>query len=151
MKALLPDGRLLGITDHAADRYIERVRPSCPGRRDAEREIQRLVQEHGVLVDEPPVWLGGWRDEDVSWVSPEHSVGYVVCGCVVFALAWVPGQPQVQLVTTIAQGTIPDSVRAAKTRQHRGRRRRRQNGTGRVYRAHRAQLRRQHDPDGYGR
>lgn len=113
MKARLPDGRHAGITSHAADRFIERVRPTIENRRAAERELQRLIEQHG----RAPASRDAWVRQD----GREH----VMIGddfAVVVALE--PGQVQPQLVTVIVRGMLSPDVREKRNTGRKGRRRR---------------------------
>lgn len=55
------------FTQHALDRFVERVRPAISTRRAALREMRRLAVLSGHVTDAPPVWLPHSRPAD-AWL-----------------------------------------------------------------------------------
>lgn len=59
------------VTDHAVERYIERVRPMLTPR-DARMELERLVRTEGVILEDPPDWVYEAEDRDRradAWIA----------------------------------------------------------------------------------
>jgi hypothetical protein len=63
--------RGLDVSDHAVERYIERVRPHLTMQR-GRFELERLVRNEGVILDAPPAWVHESDDVDRradAWVE----------------------------------------------------------------------------------
>lgn len=99
---------MIRVSDHAIDRYIERVKP-CLEPEQAKAEILRLFDEVVGFRDTPPDW------HDPGKVPPFERYAMVGDG-----IAF--GMKGLVVVTTLARGGHSDEVREARNRRHAGRR-----------------------------
>lgn len=101
----------LGISDHAVDRYVERVKPSLT-RREAMRDLRRLARTIGTVTTQRPEWVGeschvdGWLllGEDIALPVIRTPRGWLV-------------------KTTLARGVLAPGVRRSRNRFKAARRR----------------------------
>lgn len=106
---------IVWVAAHAADRFVERVRPGMT-RRDARAELTRLLTEFGTRVP-TPAWLERYPlDGTCCWVE--------ICDGVVCILQERPEPEPPVCVTVLTRATVSDAVRA----ERQGRRRRHQGG-----------------------
>lgn len=104
------------LTDHAVERYIERIRPGADDA-CARADMRRLLAFGKFeLADDRPVYLTE---------ANELAYGYIVCGSVAFPIIRV-GDPARFIVTTTIKGIVPRPERAPREGANRrsGRRRR---------------------------
>jgi hypothetical protein len=112
-----------GISDHALERYAERVRPGLIGAVSAgtiAADLRRLVDAHGTTHRHPPDWV------PPDWPSPEDL--WVHCGDVALVVAPSTGGCPKVVTTVLARGGISDANRArrngARSARTHGRRKR---------------------------
>jgi hypothetical protein len=108
----LPDGRDALVSEHALERWHELV---CPLRPEwwAVALLSSVVDMAGALTDEPPAWVSPERETMQSYlvagdflfiVAPRRSGGFIV-------------------VTTIARGELPRTIRQARNHANKVKRR----------------------------
>ena len=105
------------LTQHAIERFHERVRPGL-AMAAAEEELARLVSIADVVTEPPP-----WHGERQRRTAP----AYLVIGDLVLPAEWLVGEPDVLVaVTCIARGCLSDRARARRNEaRQRGQRARR--------------------------
>jgi hypothetical protein len=106
----LPDGRLVHITNHMVDRWIETVCP-CAAPLEALLRLDRWLELTAVILDVPPAWA-------VTDVPP----GSPMVGCIVAGDYAIPVLDQgfsLYAPTIIARGGLTTSERQARNRDAR--------------------------------
>jgi hypothetical protein len=104
----LPDGPV-AVTNHALERYGERVRPYLDGLRRLHADMVRLVGVCAVVQDDPPAWVkDDWDREG------KRERRFVVCGdiCLVLQLSPEGSRYPAAIVTVLAKGHMGDAARA---------------------------------------
>src|SRR4051812_18838316 len=101
----------LGISDHAVDRYIERVKPTLT-RREATKDLRRLARSVGSITTERPDWVGEACHVD-GWLLLGDDIALPVLKTPVGWLA----------KTVLARGVLPPGVRRMRNRAKAARRR----------------------------
>ena len=100
-----PAGERVYLTDHALERYGERVRPHLQAPQDLQVDAQRLVKACGVLSEAAPEWANcNWEAE------AREPAAWLVCGDVAFVVE-VDGKGRRVALTTITRGGISDQAR----------------------------------------
>lgn len=113
------------VSQHAVDRYIERIAPGMAGRRaDVRKLIVRLVRSDAVVRPEPPEWLPVYDSATAD--APNETVG-VECWAVLVELGIAFPMRNGWVVTTLARAGLSPEVRARRNgrRSARSERRRR--------------------------
>lgn len=101
----------LGISDHAVDRYIERVKPTLT-RREATKDLRRLARSVGTITAERPEWVG-----ESCYVD-----GWLLLGDdIALPVLKTPGGWLAK--TVLARGVLPPGVRRMRNRAKAARRR----------------------------
>jgi hypothetical protein len=104
----LPGGPV-AVTNHALERYGERVRPHLAGLKRLHADMARLVGVCGCVQDDPPAWVkDDWDREG------EREGRFVVCGdiCLVLQLSPEGSRYPSAVVTVLAKGHMGDVARA---------------------------------------
>lgn len=93
----------VALTDHAIERYVERVRPACD-HRSARRELSKLVPVAGTIEPSAPAW----RHEPAQFP-------HLVIGDVAFPLTPSRRDPQVLVACTcLVRGWRPPAARRSR-------------------------------------
>ena len=114
MKWALPaPGRRVYMTDHALERYRDRVRPHLEDDVALHRDAYRLVEVCGVLTERAPEWANlQYTDE------PNEPDAWLVCGDVAFVLAVDRQRPsRLVALTVITRGGISELARTNRNRR----------------------------------
>jgi hypothetical protein len=109
-----------GISDHALERYAQRVRPHLEEPDELAADLSRLVKAHGTTYRVAPEWVPpDWPNPDDLWVH---------CGDVALVVAPSTGGCPKVVTTVLAKGGISDANRArrngARSARTHGRRKR---------------------------
>jgi hypothetical protein len=99
------------ISDHATERFVQRVRPTLE-HRDAKFELARLCREFGRLVARP-VWL--------SDRSPDPDFWLAVSDDIVVACSVGPPRKWPVALTVLVRGEVSDRARERRALRRRGR------------------------------
>ena len=99
----------LVVSEHAADRYVERVKPHLT-RDEAIAEIERLAQ------------LGGYADEVPEWVNGETEADLWFIPCDGIAIPCQRGATTLFASTTLTRSSYGEEMRAHKNLMRRKRR-----------------------------
>lgn len=113
-----PAGRVF-VTDHALERYRERVRPHLEDAEAVWADMRRLARTCGELRATPPEW---YRE---AWETAEKPCRWLLCGDIAIVCQREAERDRLVAVTTIVRGGISDAARAARNRRKAGKRHRR--------------------------
>jgi hypothetical protein len=107
------DGRRIHMTDHALERYRERVRPHLEDDDAVYKDARRLVDCAGELVEGAPEWVRyGWVGENFD------ARGWLVCGDIAMPLAEDRQRPgKLVALTVLTRGSISDEARRNRNRK----------------------------------
>lgn len=108
---------IVRVTNHAVERYQERVRPALD-RQGAFDELVRLLRAAGDVVEDLPVWAHHTEDDDVKFDA------VAMLGPDIAAPCHLTQGGYLLAVTVIARGWLPDGARQHRNRVHRARRQR---------------------------
>jgi hypothetical protein len=132
-------GRRAYMTDHAIERYGQRVRPHLQRPDELYADARRLVEVAGVLAEDPPEWVA------YEWVG-EHmeARGWLVCGDIAMPLAEDRQRPgRLVALTVLTRGSISDEARRNRNRKRSHRtyaKRKRNKMDDRLTRGHRPEI-----------
>jgi hypothetical protein len=107
------DGRRIYMTDHAVERYRERVRPHLETDGDVYLDAKRLVDCAGEMSDTAPEWVR------YEWVG-EHMEprGWLVCGDIAMPVTEDRERPgKLVALTVLTRGSISDESRRERNRR----------------------------------
>jgi hypothetical protein len=104
----LPGGPV-AVTNHALERYGERVRPHMAGYRRLHADMVRLVGVCGSVQADPPAWVKDDRDRE-----GEREGCFVACGdiCLVVQESPEGSRFPAAVTTVLARGHMGDVARA---------------------------------------
>ncbi len=103
----------VSLTDHAVERYIERVRPGL-GYPAAKADLLRLIEQHGVMVDRPDWYSPGRTTQADRFVQVAPGV---LLPCMVMQAG------RLRAMTVICHGHVSDAHRADRNARRRARKR----------------------------
>jgi hypothetical protein len=110
-------GRRAALTDHAYERWAERVNWAAP-RPQAKLDIERLANQNGVFMLKAPDWTA-WQDGGRA----TRTFGFVVCGDVCLVIAHSrENERELVIATIITRGELMPGERARRHRDSRERR-----------------------------
>lgn len=113
VERVLVEGRTIGLSLHACERYRERCRPAL-AEDDAPADLVRVARACGSTTPDPPEWLNTREPDDYTMAA---ELWLMLGADIAFPLAW--DGKRLAALTCLARGNVSDKVRESRSRSRR--------------------------------